>query len=199
MAKRKARETYDSYEEDYVEEPAQEMPEDEEEFDPTFNPEEPVGESFTDKAILDLLLDTEIILKNLQRNMEGKEEINGEFVQVRLPIARDEIIAFVINSLRSIINPSNSFSYIGEDEAKMSRYEKILEFEYMAVEEFTIDNKDFETLINMCDHALELFYGKVIEGHLTTALQGILTGTNPQIDHKKEPESLFTLNKLMGK
>lgn len=157
---------------------------------------EEVGEKFTDKAILDLLLDTEIILKNLQRNMEGLEEFNGEFRQVRLPIARDEVIAFVINSLRSIINPSNSFSYVTEDQAKMSIYEKILEFEYMAVEEFTIDNKDFETLINMCDHALELFYGKVIEGHLTNALKDIFAGTHREIENKNKGEKLFTFNNL---
>ena len=156
-----------------------------------------VGEKFSDKAILELLLDTEIVLKNLQRNMEGLEEINGVFVQLRLPIARDEVIAFVINSLRSIINPSNSFSYIEADAAKVSIYEKILEFEYMAVEEFTIDARDQETLINMCDHTLELFYGKVIEGHLTQALKDIFAGTNTIAD-KPKTESMFSLRGIMG-
>jgi hypothetical protein len=158
---------------------------------------ESIGEKFGDKAILELLLDTEILLKNLQRNMEGLEEINGEFIQVRLPIARDEVIAFVINSLRSIINPSSSFSYIEVDQARNSTYEKILEFEYMAVEELTIDAKDQETLINMCDHSLELFYGKVIEGHLTTALKDIFSGTHTKPEIKQD-NGFFSLKNMFG-
>ena len=156
-----------------------------------------IGEKYEDKAILDLLLDTEIILKNLQRNMEGREHVNGVWKQTRLPIARDEVIAQIINSLRSIINPSNSFSYLEESQAKMSIYEKIIEFEYLAVEEPTIDNKDYETLINMCDHSLELFYGKVIDGHLTTALKDIFAGTNTQKEEKTST-GLFSMNNLLG-
>lgn len=163
-----------------------------------YEPSADVGEKYTDKAILDLLLDTEITLKNLQRNMEGKELINNQWMQTRLPIARDTVIAFVINSLRTIINPSNSFSYIEKEQAKMSIYEKILEFEYMAVEEITIENCDFESLINMCDHALELFYGKVIDGHLTNALENIYAGTKTPLERPKE-ESLFSLKNMLGK
>lgn len=159
---------------------------------------ESVGEKFSDKAILEMMIDTELLLKNLQRNMEGLEEINGTFVQVRLPIARDETIAFIINSLRSIINPSNSLSYMEADAAKVSTYEKILEFEYLTVEDVLIDAKDQETLINMCDHTLELFYGKVVEGHLTDAMKTFFVGQNIQQDKPKE-QSFFSLERIMGK
>jgi len=166
--------------------------------DVKYDSSDAIGEKFTDKSILELLLDTENLLKNLQRNMEGKEEINGEFIQIRLPIARDEVIGSIINSLRSIINPSNSFSYIEKEEAKTSIYEKILEFEYMAVEELTISAKDQEMIINMCDHTLELFYGKIIEGHLTTALKDIFAGTHTTLE-KPKTTGLFSIDNIMGR
>lgn len=148
------------------------------------------GEKFRDKSILEAVLDRERPLKTLQRRLEGKEEVNGEWKQVRLPRARDEIISLIIISLSSVISSSHSFADIDPDKAKVIIYEKILEFEYLAVEEVTIKEEDFETIINICDHALELFFSSIENGHMTNALKDIFSGSNNQIQ-KNEKEGFF--------
>lgn len=152
-------------------------------------------EKFRDKSILEAVLDRERPLKTLQRRLEGKEEVNGEWKQLRLPRARDEIISLIIISLASIISSSNSFSDIHPDKAKVIIYEKILEFEYLAVEEITIKNEDYETIINICDHALELFFSSVENGHMTNALKDIFSGSNTQVT---KPQSDGFFKELIG-
>jgi hypothetical protein len=143
-------------------------------------------EKFRDKSILEAVLDRERVLKTLQRKLEGQEDVNGEWTQVRLPIARDEVIAIMITSLGTIINSSNSFADIDPDVAKMMIYEKILEFEYLAVEEITIESAHFEAIINMCDHSLVLFLSSVEYGHLTNALKDIFSGSNNNVARPQE-------------
>lgn len=152
------------------------------------------GDRIEEKPTLDVVFDTETLLKTLKKEMEGKELINGEYVQVRLPIARDETIALIINSLRSIINPSNLLANFEEERAKLVQWEKILEFEYLAIEDPTIDNNEYETLINMCDHALDLFLSKVIDGHATQTIETIYTGQRIIEETKGKQTSLLGLD-----
>ena len=62
-------------------------------------------------------------------------------------------------------------------------------------DEITLDDDYFETVINIYDHALQLFMGLVQGGHGATTLKEIYAGVANTIDamHDKKDDSTFRL------
>jgi len=108
---------------------------------------------------------TEEILYSLEKHFRGYQKINGKWVYKNKPIARDEFINMIMNTLRSILNPANMISNMSAEDLAFVLMEKNYEIIYACLEEPTLDEDDFEYVINVCDHTMQLFVGHLVDGH----------------------------------
>ena len=134
------------------------------ELDQYQNPNVGHGESMVSKGTIESIYNTEDILYRVEKAARGFQIIDGEWKQISDPIARDEFISMMINSMRSIINPNFMTTKLTADEAKELLMEKNEEFIDACNDEPTLDEDYVEYAINLHDISLQLFMGQVVEG-----------------------------------
>lgn len=123
------------------------------------------GEEVTHSVTTEAFFKTEETLYALEKHFRGYQKINGKWVYKNKPIARDEFINQIMNSLRSILNPGNMISNMDADDLAFVLLEKNTEIIYAALEEATLDEDDYEYVVNVCDHTMQLFVGHLVRGH----------------------------------
>ena len=123
------------------------------------------SEPLMNKNTIENFFDTEGILMRIEKTLRGFQMKDGKWLKVCHPIANDEFINMMMNSLRSVINPENMISIMSADQVNTILMEKNNEFIYACLDEESVDEDDFEYLVNLHDHTLELFLGHVIHGH----------------------------------
>ena len=118
-------------------------------------------------------------------------------------IARNEFINSTINSLRSVINGENMISKMTEIQIEFLLLEKNLEFDFAMLDEFSVDEDDYETFANQFDHALELFMGIVLNAHgsnvLTQIYAGLYSPNNDTVNNKNDFLQLLVNEMKTGK
>jgi hypothetical protein len=152
------------------------------------------AESIVDKPTIDNFFNTEQLLQEVEKTMKGYTKQNGEWVYSTVPKARSEFINSMMNSLRSVINQQNMISYITEEEAKFILLEKNKEFIFAVLNEPSIDDEDFETIVNIFDHALQLFLGQVILGFGARTLRQIAASVSYEVENKKKEDGFLNLS-----
>jgi len=150
------------------------------------------GESIVDKPTMDTFFNTEELLYSVEKTMKGFQKKAGEWVYATTPKARDSFINTMINSLRSVINQQNMISRMNEDQAKFLLLEKNKEFIFLIYEEPSIDDEDVETVINIFDHALEIFMGHVIEGHGARTFRQVSANVSYEVQDNKKDDGMFS-------
>ena len=158
------------------EEPYEQEPEIEEEDDYSYESSSAGTESDIEKPTIQNFYNTEALLLSIEKTLRGYQKRNGVWVYVTEPVARDEFINKTINSLRSIINPQNMMSKKTEEEIHGILWEANMMFIDACEDEPTISGDDIEFIVNMFDHALELFMGHVQNGHASGVLKEIYAG-----------------------
>jgi len=121
------------------------------------------NESIRESNILDTIFSPEELLYNLEKTMRGYQKENGEWVYKNKPLARSQFISKMVNSLRSIINSQNIASRKEIDAINIILLEKAKEFTFLVFDEESIVEEDTESVLNLHDHALEMFMG-IVEG-----------------------------------
>lgn len=180
------------YEEDIPEEELIEEPEDN---SLEYSRHEGQGESIVEKASMDKFFDTETLLYAVEKTCKGYQKRNNEWIYATKPLARDAFINSMINSLRSVINQQNMISTIKEDDAKYLLLEKNKEFIIERIyDEPSIEDSDVETIVNIFDHAMELFMGHVINGHGSRTFRQVSANVSYEIPDNSRDDSLFNWN-----
>lgn len=131
------------------------------------------SESLVNKSTIENFYATEDILHRIEKSARGYQIRDGDWVKVSEPIARDEFIDMMMNSLRSIINPNFILSQLTEDEIKEILMEKNEEFIDACNDEPTLDEDNVEYAINLHDIPLQIFLGQVKDGHGSKVLRQI--------------------------
>ncbi len=152
------------------------------------------GESIIEKTTMERFFDSESILYSIEKQMRGYQKSDGKWVYVTKPVARDDFINMTINSLRSVINEGNKISSMEEKEVKFLLLEKNKEFIYSCLDEPTIEDKDMESIINIFDHALQLFMGLVENGVGNKTLRELGAAVANDWEKDKPSEGGFSLN-----
>jgi len=159
-----------SKEEDIEEEDIYEEEPDTFEEDVEDNSEEDNGyiqgkeEAVVEKPTMDGFFAYELEIQNIEKTMRGFAPRNNVWVYISQPLARDEFISGMINSLRSIIKQGSYLGSLDVDEVNTILMEKNYEFSGSVFLEPTIDDDDAEKIINMHDHMLELFLKTLRDG-----------------------------------
>lgn len=152
------------------------------------------NESIVDKPTIDNFFNTEQLLQEVEKTMKGFQKKNGEWVYTTIPKARDGFINTMINALRSVINQQNMISRMGEEDIKFLLLEKNKEFIFLVYDEPSVEDEDVESVINIFDHALQLFMGQVLEGHGARTLRQIAAAVSYEVeDRKKGDDGLLSL------
>lgn len=168
------------------------IPEVDEEETLEYHRHEGTGEPIVDKPTIDNFFNTEQLLQDVEKTMKGYERQNGRWVYKTLPKARDAFINSMMNSLRSVINQQNMVSYIGSEESNYLLLEKNKEFIFSVFEEPSVDDEDVESIINIFDHALQIFMGQVINGFGARTLRQISAAVAYEVADQKKDDSLFS-------
>jgi hypothetical protein len=156
-----------------------------------YSPQSGSGESVVDKPTIDNFFNTEQLLQEIEKTMKGFQKQNNEWVYKTTPKARDEFINSMINRLRSVINQQNMVSNITEEEAKFLLLEKNTDFIFSIHEEPSVDDEDLESIVNIFDHALQIFMGHVISGFSSRTLRQISASVSYEMPEKKNNDGLF--------
>ena len=151
MARKKSEE---DPEEEIYEEPLEEEPVEE---DLKYETHSSGAESIINKPTIDNFFNTEQLLQEIEKTLKGYQKVNNAWVYATTPKARDEFINSMINRLRSVINQQNMVSYMKEDDIKFLLLEKNKDFIFSIYEEPSVDDEDVESLINIFDHAMQIF------------------------------------------
>lgn len=151
------------------------------------------AESILDKPTIDNFFNTEQLLQEIEKTMKGYQKRDGKWIYCTQPKARDEFINSMINRLRSVINQQNMVSYTREDEAKFLLLEKNYDFIFSVYEEPSIADEDVESIINIYDHALELFMGHVIQGFSSRTLRQIAAAVSYEVEQKEKEDGLLNI------
>lgn len=177
--------------------PQESYPEDyrqEQELEQYHNPNVGNGESLVTKNTIDSIYATEDILHRVEKAARGFQVIDGEWKKVSDPIARDEFINMMINSLRSIINANFMTTKLTKDEAYEILMEKNEEFIDACNDEPTLDEDYVEYAINLHDMPLQLFMGHVIDGHGAKTLKQLSAQMFVKDDPAKAQNQGFGFN-----
>lgn len=164
-----------------------------EEDDLKYNSHSSGAESVLDKPTMDNFFNTEQLLQEIEKTMKGYQKRDGKWVYCTQPKARDEFINSMVNRLRSVINPQNLISYTKEEEAKFLLLEKNYDFIFSVYEEPTIADEDVESVINIYDHALELFMGHVIQGFSARTVRQISAAVSYEVEQKQKDDGLLNI------
>tara|TARA_R100001591_G_scaffold118532_2_gene141955 strand:- start:1467 stop:2081 length:615 start_codon:yes stop_codon:yes gene_type:complete len=153
------------------------------------------GESILDKPTIDNFFNTEQLLQEIEKTMKGyqKEGDKWSAKPVVKPKASDDFINSMINRLRSVINPQNMVSYTTEDQAKFLLLEKNYDFIFRVYDEPSIEDEDIESVINIYDHALEIFMGHVIQGFTSRTLRQISAAVSYEIQEKQKDDGFLNI------
>lgn len=170
---------------------------DQDDFDYGNSDSSNTGEEITQKPTIDRFFDPEEILFNIEKTFRGFQKKNNKWVKLKgvEEVARDEFINVAINSLRSVINQQNMISKLGEEEIETILLEKNLEFIDLCEDEITLEDDYFESVINIYDHALQLFMGLVQGGWNAQTLKEIYAGVahSPDTNQQKNENSFLRL------
>lgn len=151
------------------------------------------AESIIDKPTIDNFFNTESLLQEIEKTMKGYQKVDGKWRYKTTPKARDEFINSMINRLRSVINQQNMVSYVTDDESKYLLLEKNYDFIFSVYEEPSIDDEDVESVINIYDHALQLFMGHTVEGFTSRTLRQIAAAVSYEVENKQEDDGLLNI------
>ena len=149
------------------------------------------NESVDSKPTIDNFFDCEALLYSIEKTMKGFQKRNNEWVYSTTPKARDGFINTMVNALRSVINQQNMISRVDEEQAKFLLLEKNKEFIFRVYEEPSIEDEDIETVINVFDHALELFMGQVIHGFGARTFRQTSANVAYEVPEQKKDDSLI--------
>lgn len=188
--KNKDFEQYDELDDEPIED---EPIEDEKEDDLNYTSHSSGGESILDKPTIDNFFNTEQLLQEIEKTMKGYQKKDSKWVYCTQPKARDEFINSMINRLRSVINQQNMVSYTTEDQAKFLLLEKNYDFIFSVFEEPTIADEDVESIINIYDHALEIFMGHVIQGFSSRTLRQIAAAVSYEVEQKDKEDGFLNI------
>lgn len=189
---RQKKQDFDEYEE--VEDTLEDEPiEDDKEEDLSYTSHSSGGESILDKPTIDNFFNTEQLLQEIEKTMKGYQKKDSKWVYCTQPKARDEFINSMINRLRSVINQQNMVSYTTEDQAKFLLLEKNYDFIFSVFEEPTIADEDVESIINIYDHALEIFMGHVIQGFSSRTLRQIAAAVSYEVEQKDKEDGFLNI------
>jgi len=140
------------------------------------------NESVRESSLLDRVFNTEDLLYDLEKTMRGFTKIDGKWVYSGRPLARSVFISRTINSLRSIISSEFIISSKTTEEINFILLEKAKEITFSVYDEPSIDEEDVEGILNIHDHALQMFMGIVEGGRGNSTLRQI----SANIFHKEE-------------
>lgn len=172
----------DNYPEEYSEQP---------ELEQYHNPNMGNGENMVSKGTIESIYNTEDILYRVEKAARGFQILDGEWKKSSDPIARDEFISMMINSMRSIINPNFMTTKLTSEESKELLMEKNEEFIDACNDEPTLDEDYVEYAINIHDVSLQLFMGQIVEGHGAKTLKQLGAQMFVKDDLKASPQQGF--------
>lgn len=145
------------------------------------------------KPTMDRFFDMETHLYHIEKSMRGYSKVKDVWVYTNKPHARSHFINYTMNALRSVITEINSISSMTERDIEIVLLEKNKEFIFKALEEPTIDDDMLEPLVNMFDHALELFMGLVAGGHNADTIKQVYAGISREKESGNKDDSLLSL------
>lgn len=151
------------------------------------------AESIITKPTIDNFFNTEQLLQDVEKTMKGYQKVNGMWVYTTRPKARDEFINSMMNRLRSVINQQNMVSYMQMDDIKFLLLEKNKDFIFSVYEEPSIDDEDVESIINIFDHAMQIFMGQVNQGFGARTLRQIAAAVAYEVDDKQKDDAIMSL------
>lgn len=182
---------YEDYED--VEDTINDEPLEDEEEDLNYKSHSSGAESVLDKPTIDNFFNTEQLLQEIEKTMKGYQKRDNKWVYCTQPKARDEFINSMINRLRSVINQQNMVSYTTDEQAKFLLLEKNYDFIFSVYEEPSIADEDVESVINIYDHALEIFMGHVIQGFSSRTLRQIAAAVSYEVEQKEKDDGLLNI------
>lgn len=154
-------------------------------------------------AVMKNFFDTTQFLSDFKKELQGQVKgPDGRYMwpENPQPVAADDFIDDLVNSLRSVINQHSSVSAMSGPKADRILLEKFMAFAKAVVEEPFFKEEKYYLLSENFDHALELFMGLVVEAHGThvaTSLQaGVVAEYN---DPNKNNQSMFDKARAMIK
>lgn len=158
------------------------------------------NEDVTTRPATEAFFLTEDMLYSIEKHFRGFQKIDGKWIYKNQPIARDEFINQLMNTLRSVINPANMISKMNEQDLAFVMLEKNTEIIWSALEEPTLDEDDIEYVINVCDHTMQLFIGHLINGHGSTVARQMSANIYQDVareEQKKKSifDEIFNFNK----
>jgi hypothetical protein len=116
---------------------------------------------------------TERLLYDIKKTMNGFDKRDGVWVRVTYPLCRTEFINNFINSIRSLVNFHNMFSITTAPESALNMLESLKEMTFYAVDS-GVKEEHIETLINIYDTIKATFYGIIIDGRGTENIKQTL-------------------------
>jgi len=122
------------------------------------------GESVVEKPTMDGFFSYDLELQTIDKTMRGFSPRDGVWVYTSKPLADDEFISGMINSLKSIIRQGAYLVSLEEEEVNTILMEKNYEFAGTVYLDSSIDDDDAERIINIHDHMLELFLKSTRDG-----------------------------------
>jgi hypothetical protein len=182
---RKESQEEEVYEEDIVDEEVEEQ-------DLEYKTHSSGAESIINKPTIDNFFNTEQLLQEVEKTMKGYQKVNNTWKYATRPKARDEFINSMMNRLRSVINQQNMVSYMKEDDIKFLLLEKNKDFIFSIYEEPSIDDEDVESIINIFDHAMQIFMGHVNQGFGARTLRQIAAAVAYEVESEKKDDSLLS-------
>ena len=191
MTIRKKSQEEELYEEDYDD--TTDSPPEEDELEDEYRSHSSGAESIINKPTIDNFFNTEQLLQEVEKTMKGYQKVNGKWQYTTRPKARDEFINSMVNRLRSVINQQNMVSYMREDDIKFLLLEKNKDFIFSVYEEPSIDDEDVESIINIYDHAMQIFMGHVLQGFGARTLRQIAAAVAYEVEDKNKDDSLMSI------
>jgi len=144
---------------------------------------------------VDRFFNTESLLYHIKMSLLGYRVDNGRYVNTGQGLARTPVVEKLINSLRSVINTENMLSrFQDEDDANTVLLEKCKECIYALYDDPTVDESDFEHMVNMLDHPMQLFVGIIQSGQGSESARQMLTGNYQNLQNQSNnSQPLFRL------
>jgi len=134
------------------------------------------GEAVEDKNAIEKLFDTDFLLKSIKKQLEGFELVDGHYKKTSEALVRSEFIGKTMALLKSVINQVYLSTKLDEKEAYEILIEKNKTYICLCYDEPLLDGKDIELIVDIVDHALQLFMGHVVNGEGADTIKQLFTG-----------------------
>ena len=154
-------------------------------------------EGLNNLPTIDSFLNPEEYLYRIKKSMLGFELQDGEYVRITEPWATNRFINLFINGLRSVLTQHSMWSCVTAEEAAYNMMERLKEI-IMAGVDMGVQSEHLETIINIFDNAMQLFYGIIIDGKGRENIKQVLTSVYKDMSVQEEKKNLFNL-KLLNK